>query len=178
MLALGAHIRFEEPVKQIHQTKDHVDVVSKQGKRYRAYRLIIACPPNTVAEIDIQPPLPAKKRELIDNFPMGNFVKFIATFKTPFWREKDIFPLPEIDQSKYDSAFVFVINNVNSNDLDIHWQFWNAMMRAPRSEARQSQASCIRTSPNSRKKIANAQCWNTLLCTLAPRHTKKAFHIL
>lgn len=50
-------------------------------------RVILAVPPSEVGKIRIEPLLPEDKLQLINNFPMGNLIKFIATYSCSFWRE-------------------------------------------------------------------------------------------
>ncbi|KAE9551646.1 hypothetical protein FO519_005144 [Halicephalobus sp. NKZ332] len=53
-----------------------------------AKRVILAIPPSECSRIRFQPSLPFDKKQLFDGFPQGNYLKFIVTYETPFWREK------------------------------------------------------------------------------------------
>jgi monoamine oxidase len=54
---------------------------------YTARRLVIAIPPQQIAGVTFMPPLPDHKQALFASFPTGNLIKFIATYRRPFWRE-------------------------------------------------------------------------------------------
>ncbi|KAE9548507.1 hypothetical protein FO519_008283 [Halicephalobus sp. NKZ332] len=52
-----------------------------------AKRVILAIPPAECSKIRFQSPLPFDKKQFFDGCYQGNFIKFVATYETPFWRE-------------------------------------------------------------------------------------------
>ncbi|KAE9547785.1 hypothetical protein FO519_009004 [Halicephalobus sp. NKZ332] len=53
-----------------------------------AKRVILAVPPVECSRIRFQPSLPFDKKQFFDGCHQGNYLKFIATYETPFWRKK------------------------------------------------------------------------------------------
>ncbi|KAE9547509.1 hypothetical protein FO519_009279 [Halicephalobus sp. NKZ332] len=53
-----------------------------------AKRVILAIPPSECSKIRFQPSLPFDKKQLFEGFPQGHYLKFIATYEIPFWKEK------------------------------------------------------------------------------------------
>ena len=85
-------VRTSEPVMSIHQNKDDtaddvVTVVTSKGS-YEARRVIFAIPPPQVLRVSFSPPLPHQRRALLEHMPMGSYWKYIACYKTAFWRKE------------------------------------------------------------------------------------------
>ncbi|MCU0356821.1 MAG: flavin monoamine oxidase family protein [Cyclobacteriaceae bacterium] len=80
------HIRFQAPVREIHQEENHVRVVSDAGE-FTARQVILAIPPVLLSSIRFTPELPLKKRQLLDKLSMGIVGKVFAVYEKPFWRE-------------------------------------------------------------------------------------------
>jgi monoamine oxidase len=82
---LGDRIRLEQPVRRIRQDA-HGVVVETAGEVHAAEHVVVALPPPLVAELEVMPPLPAPRRELVHRVPMGQAIKVQATYDEPFWR--------------------------------------------------------------------------------------------
>ncbi|KAL0934553.1 flavin containing amine oxidoreductase [Colletotrichum truncatum] len=82
-------IRLGEPVRAVSYTES-VATIQTSKATYRARRIISAVPPPLVLKIDFEPRLPVEKITLLQNMPMGAYLKVFATYKTPFWREKGL----------------------------------------------------------------------------------------
>ena len=65
----------------------NVYISTKNGPTFRCHQAIMALPPNVLREIEFSPPLPASKKYLINAMSMGVTIKFILTYKEPFWLE-------------------------------------------------------------------------------------------
>jgi monoamine oxidase len=83
---LGDRVALEAAVRRIVQKSDHVDVHTDRGS-VRAKRVIVACPPRFVLDIDWSPLLPPRRAQLLQRMPMGALMKCDAVYKTPFWRK-------------------------------------------------------------------------------------------
>ncbi|KAK3887892.1 hypothetical protein Pcinc_008042 [Petrolisthes cinctipes] len=82
---------FNQPVVEVQQSTedgDTVTIVTKNGARYVARRVILSTPPNQLIKIKFDPPLPPYKRLACENLPMGHLTKFIVVYRKAFWREK------------------------------------------------------------------------------------------
>ena len=64
------------------------DTVSDLKKIYKAKKIISSIPINQYSNIEFQPELHFFKRNVFRFMQMGNFIKFVLTYKTPFWRLK------------------------------------------------------------------------------------------
>ncbi|KAK9358504.1 hypothetical protein V1504DRAFT_471112 [Lipomyces starkeyi] len=81
-----------EPVVKIDQsndsTPDNVVTVTTLKGSYKARRVIFAIPPPQVLRVSFNPPLPHQRQTLLQHMPMGSYWKYIACYKTAFWRAK------------------------------------------------------------------------------------------
>ncbi|MFC6286019.1 flavin monoamine oxidase family protein [Nocardioides sp. GCM10027113] len=83
---LGDAVALAAPVRRIVQRGDHAIVHTDRG-RVRARRVVVACPPPLVLDIDWQPQLPRRRAELLRHLEMGQLMKCDAVYDKPFWRE-------------------------------------------------------------------------------------------
>jgi monoamine oxidase len=83
---LGDVVALAAPVRRITQHDDHAVVHTGRG-RVRAQRVVVAAPPPTVLDIDWEPQLPRRRRELLRHLDMGQLMKCDAVYDRPFWRE-------------------------------------------------------------------------------------------
>lgn len=83
---LGDVVALEAPVRRIVQRDGHAVVHTARG-RVRAKRVIVACPPPLVLDIDWDPQLPRRRQQLLRDLDMGQLMKCDAVYEKPFWRE-------------------------------------------------------------------------------------------
>lgn len=83
---LGDRVALRAPVRRIAQRDRHVEVHTDRGT-VRAKRVVVACPPPLVLDIDFSPGLPVRRRRLLEQMPMGKLMKCDAVYETPFWRD-------------------------------------------------------------------------------------------
>lgn len=83
---LGKRVALHAAVHKIVQRDGHVLVHSRRGV-VRARRVIVACPPPLVNEIEFHPGLPRQRTQLLRHLQMGNLMKCDAVYETPFWRK-------------------------------------------------------------------------------------------
>ncbi len=79
-------IRYGEPVQAIEQDSGRV-TVRTAANTYSASHVIVAIPPPLAGKISYSPPLPAKRSQLVQGWPMGAIIKVHAIYNRPFWRE-------------------------------------------------------------------------------------------
>ncbi len=84
---LGGAVRLGAPVIRIEHGERGVEVVTARG-RVRAERVVVAVPPPLAARIHYEPGLPPRRDFLTQRHAMGATVKVLATYETPFWRDK------------------------------------------------------------------------------------------
>lgn len=83
---LGDVVALRAPVRRIVQGDRRVVVHTGRGV-VRARRVIVACPPPLVLDIDWHPQLPTRRRELLRHLDMGELMKCDAVYRRPFWRD-------------------------------------------------------------------------------------------
>ncbi|MGH3362078.1 MAG: flavin monoamine oxidase family protein [Nocardioides sp.] len=83
---LGDIVALASPVRRISQHDGHAVVHTGRG-RVRAKRVIVAAPPPLLLDIDWDPQLPPRHRELLRHLDMGQLMKCDAVYRTPFWRK-------------------------------------------------------------------------------------------
>jgi monoamine oxidase len=83
---LGEAVRLNEPVRRIDRRGDDVTLETDDGV-YAVADVIVTVPPPLIGQIDHEPPLPARRRGLIQRMPMGAVIKWVAAYDEPFWRE-------------------------------------------------------------------------------------------
>lgn len=82
-------VMLTSPVRTIAQDETSV-TVRGDGFAIRAKRAIVAVPPPLAHEIGYQPALPPDRDALMRGTPMGSVVKILATYPTPFWRDRGL----------------------------------------------------------------------------------------
>jgi monoamine oxidase len=82
---LGDVVALRAPVHRIVQRDGHAVVHTGRG-RVRAKRVVVACPPPLVLDIDWEPQLPRRRARLLRHLDMGRLMKCDAVYETPFWR--------------------------------------------------------------------------------------------
>lgn len=82
-----SNVVLSHPVCEVKQTKECVELITDNGSSFTAKRVILSVPPNLLAKMKFDPPLPPYKRLIYENLPIGHLTKFIVTYKKAFWRE-------------------------------------------------------------------------------------------
>jgi monoamine oxidase len=92
-LPAGA-LRLSSPVTRIGQSGGavDVDVSDVDGSRMvvRARRAVVALPPTLAGRIAYDPPLPARRDQLVQHMPQGSVIKFHVLYDAPWWRAEGL----------------------------------------------------------------------------------------
>jgi monoamine oxidase len=87
-------LRLSSPVGRIGHRDGAVDVevVGVNGSRtmVRGRRAVIALPPTLAGRIAYDPPLPARRDQLVQHMPQGSVIKFHVLYDTPWWRAEGL----------------------------------------------------------------------------------------
>ncbi|PAV58009.1 hypothetical protein WR25_13950 isoform C [Diploscapter pachys] len=87
-LADGMHIRYSEPVLEINELANPVQVRTTQAV-YSAKQVIVTAPLVTLPNIRFNPPLNQSFANLIDSYkPTGFAYYFVMTYEIAFWRNQ------------------------------------------------------------------------------------------
>jgi monoamine oxidase len=86
---LGDALMLNEPVRSIDQSGARI-VVATATRALEADAVIVAIPQHLIANIDFQPRLPPRRRQLVQNVPMGAVIKIVARYDRAFWREQNL----------------------------------------------------------------------------------------
>lgn len=84
---LSGHIRLNMPVTRIAQSENQVTVSGKNFS-FDAKKIILAVPPVVAAKIIFEQPLPAGKKQFLEQNFMGTVFKCYAVYLSPFWRNE------------------------------------------------------------------------------------------
>ncbi|KPM41739.1 hypothetical protein AK830_g4852 [Neonectria ditissima] len=88
MLPRGSII-LSSPVTSVAQhTSKLYTVTTANGHALNARKVIVSIPSPTYRNISFTPPLPLQKQMYTTTARYGCYIKFVALFKTPFWRER------------------------------------------------------------------------------------------
>jgi monoamine oxidase len=82
-------VRLGSVVRRVVQDDDGVEVVASDGT-IRAARVVLALPPTLTARIDVDPPLPARRDQLVQHMPQGSVIKFHVLYDEPWWRAEGL----------------------------------------------------------------------------------------
>jgi monoamine oxidase len=86
---LGGRVVLGAAVRRIAVAGRRVSVVSDRGA-WSCRRVIVTGPPAVTARIDVEPPLPADRAQLVQRFPQGSAIKCQAVYAEPFWRAEGL----------------------------------------------------------------------------------------
>jgi monoamine oxidase len=93
LLPAGA-LRLSSPVARIRHggAAAEVDVASGDGTgtTVRGRRVVVALPPTLAGRITYDPPLPARRDQLVQHMPQGSVIKFHVLYDTPWWRAEGL----------------------------------------------------------------------------------------
>ena len=88
LLPAGA-LRLSSPVRRIAHDDGGV-VVEAADAVVRAARAVVAVPPTLAGRIVYDPPLPARRDQLVQHMPQGSVIKFHVLYASPWWREEGL----------------------------------------------------------------------------------------
>ncbi|CEL06935.1 Putative Flavin-containing amine oxidase [Aspergillus calidoustus] len=83
-----SHIHLSTPVLSITDAKTHVTVTSTTGQTFVSRKAILSIPSTMYKELNIQPNLPPRLRQITDATVLGDYNKAIVCYDRPWWREK------------------------------------------------------------------------------------------
>jgi monoamine oxidase len=83
---LGSRVVLNAPALAIEQEPDGVTIRTSLGS-FRGKLAVVAVPPVLAGRIQYSPALPAQRDQLTARMPMGSVIKYIAVYKTAFWRD-------------------------------------------------------------------------------------------
>jgi monoamine oxidase len=85
------NIKTATTVTAITENENHVTITTNQGT-YTAEKIIITIPPRIASRIEFTPALPEALTKTMESTHtwMSNAIKVGLSFKTPFWREKQL----------------------------------------------------------------------------------------
>ncbi|XP_078610498.1 putative flavin-containing monoamine oxidase A [Branchiostoma floridae x Branchiostoma japonicum] len=83
------NVWLNQPVTHITQQADGVTVTTAAGRTVQAQRVICSVPPHLAGRIEYSPPLPMERDHLTQNMPVGHTIKYVATYRRAFWRDRD-----------------------------------------------------------------------------------------
>jgi monoamine oxidase len=86
---LGDAVVLEAPVERVTQDERRVAVATPSGT-FEAEHVVIAVSPALAARIDYAPALPLARDALGQRMFMGAYMKGIATYERPWWRERGL----------------------------------------------------------------------------------------
>jgi monoamine oxidase len=101
---LGDIVALHSPVHRIVQRDGHATVHTGRGA-VRAKRVIVACPPPLVLDIDWHPQLPERRHQLLRHLDMGQLMKCDAIYRKPFWRDAGLSGFGISDHGAVRAAF-------------------------------------------------------------------------
>ena len=77
---------LNRPVRKIKQDGDDlVQLITDDGKIWRAKQVICTPPSTQIRKIEFDPPLPSAKRQLLEDMKMGNLCKVVVRYEEAFW---------------------------------------------------------------------------------------------
>lgn len=89
LMASELDVVYNTTVHTITQSDTGVVVSGRRDDKaitVQAKYAIVTGPPQITAQIEMDPPMPFLKAQLFQRMPMGNSVKLLAVYDTPFWR--------------------------------------------------------------------------------------------
>jgi monoamine oxidase len=101
---LGDRVILSAPVRKISLTGGGVLATTDQFA-IEADRIIVAVPPPLALGICYDPDLPARRRLLLQNMPMGAILKIQAIYDRPFWREAGLSGISQLEDGPLRETF-------------------------------------------------------------------------
>jgi len=85
----GASFHLNAAVAEVNWKRDQVDVLTTEGKRFKACRLVVTLPLPLLqrsGEVRFKPPL-TETRNAANKLTMGHVIKVLLRFREPFWKD-------------------------------------------------------------------------------------------
>lgn len=82
----GTRIKLSSPVRRVMYSPETGVTAECDSGTYAGRFMVMAMPPHLVHRIDFEPTLPAIRQQLNMRMPMGNTLKWLATYDAAFWR--------------------------------------------------------------------------------------------
>jgi len=82
---LDEHIRLNNPVTSITQDSSIATIAVLDGTTFTCKRVIVAVPPLLCERIKFTPSLPTRRHHLAQRMPMGQVIKCLIFYDSPFW---------------------------------------------------------------------------------------------
>ena len=89
-MAEGLDVRLGRPVAAVVQDASGVDVVTRDGDRFRGSRVVVTLPPALAGRLRYEPLLPSRRDQLTQKLPAGSVIKVYAVYPRPFWRDEGL----------------------------------------------------------------------------------------
>jgi len=85
-----ADIELNTRVVEVDTSGGQVVVKANNGRIYAGQELILAFPPQLLQRIHFQPALPSQYSEVASSMVLGQVVKLVAVFPSPWWRKRGL----------------------------------------------------------------------------------------
>ncbi|CAF1040430.1 unnamed protein product [Brachionus calyciflorus] len=124
-------ILLNEAVLEIIQSEENDDepvtiitnnTLTDSKSQFRARKVISTIPVNQYINIKFTPELPYYKRNFFKFFQVGNYIKFLVTYKNHFWRAKGLSgegtydgSVKWVNEERFKEAYKNEINKLNFN---------------------------------------------------------------
>jgi len=95
---LGEAVRLGWPVTRIARDSGGAAVITGRRGTVRAGRAVVAVSPALAARIEFDPVLPPAREALGQRMPMGAYMKGVALYDRPWWRERGLSGLAFADR--------------------------------------------------------------------------------
>jgi monoamine oxidase len=89
---LGSSVRLSTAAVAVDlaDDADSAVVTTSTGDRIHCRRIVLAVPPALVSALRVSPGLPGAVTQLAQRMPPGSVIKFLASYPTPFWRDRQL----------------------------------------------------------------------------------------
>ncbi len=94
---------METPVRRVFAHDSEVEVRSDSDV-FRGRYLVVTIPPPLVGQITWRPPLPEANLQLAQKMKMGEIIKCIVVYESPFWRDVELSGMMITDEGPLEST--------------------------------------------------------------------------
>lgn len=95
---LGEAVLVDSPVTSIAYGEAGGATVESARRAVRADRVIVAVSPAVASRIEFEPALPPAREALAQRMPMGAYMKGVAVYERPWWRDRGLSGLALADR--------------------------------------------------------------------------------